>query len=610
MDYTCSSDSTSNFPSKNEGSTSQENGNEKDSEKNDKEVEEEDMFQCSCGMMFKSIIDHLMKYHSDEEVIVKGTSDQLETLLNPVALEDLVSKDQADVVAHEVTIQDAESTPSSTVEEPEVIVCDRDNPVEEKKESTTPLQKVQIDQLEGKVEECVDKDGRLYLRKFVRVEKFWSEKDEIKAAKIMSTAKNFEPVRDVPVGSVSIKTKDEAIPDKLNGAPKKLFQCSKCQKTFQTMIHFRYHVCSVKTGPSTTCNLCGHESTSAKDLRAHWRMHQRQRRVAATALWELQASEGISNNCSAQEDDSSELQCERCGKMYKKCHELIHIAMHEEEPPYRCKKCSETFDAKDKLSRHMRSHREQKTHVCLYCGKTFTDSNAFKLHVRSHTGEKPFECTYCGKTFSRPYERMKHERIHTGERPHVCEICGKTFRVSYCLTLHKRTHSGDRPYCCDICGKRFKAHSAYKHHVQIHSEERNYKCPYCPKAFKTMVHLAGHKKTHTKPFSCTECNRRFASLYSVKAHMESHKTGDNRFRYRCFVCGASYARAFALQYHMQTHGPCDAPEDVAEVLEICEEQDIKKEQSLSELEEEEYIESKDVDDLGCVSIKASESVNS
>ncbi|XP_046405915.1 zinc finger protein 226-like [Ischnura elegans] len=534
--------------------------------KGDSGIVKEKSFHCSCGMYFDSLEEHLMVHHFGQEVTMLGDAEEIETLLSnklAASLEDKVV----------VSNQEAKDFDADHKEaEPEVIVCNRnaDEGVLKAEPSPTPLlTPSQIEQLDGKVEECVDKDGRVYLRKFVRVKKFWSEKDEVHASQMKTKVRDYDTIRDVPVGSVSIKSKDEAVTSSLSGEPKRLYQCSECEKTFQTMIHFKYHVCSVKHGAAMTCNLCGHESTSNKDLRAHWRMHQRQRRVAATALWELQAGEGVSTNGNVgANEETPEIQCERCGEVYPKSEELVHVAMHDEEPPHNCQKCSETFDSREKLSRHMKSHKEPKTHSCSFCGKSFVDSNAYKLHVRTHTGEKPYECQYCEKRFSRPYERMKHERIHTGERPHVCEICGKTFRVSYCLTLHKRTHSGDRPYTCDTCGKRFKAHSAYKHHVQIHSDVRKYQCPFCPKAFKTMVHLSGHKKTHTKPFLCSECNRRFASLYSMKAHMESHKTGKNSFRYRCFVCGASYARSFALHAHLMTHGPSDAPEDVAEVLEI------------------------------------------
>lgn len=98
---------------------------------------------------------------------------------------------------------------------------------------------------------------------------------------------------------------------------------------------------------------------------------------------------------------------------------------------------------------------------------------------------------------------------------------------------------------------RFKAQSVYNHHLLTHSDERNYKCPFCPKTFKTSVQLSGHKNSHTKPFTCTECNRPFGSLYAVRAHMESHKRTNNNMKHVCDICGAKYARRFALNDHIK-----------------------------------------------------------
>lgn len=102
---------------------------------------------------------------------------------------------------------------------------------------------------------------------------------------------------------------------------------------------------------------------------------------------------------------------------------------------------------------------------------------------------------------------------------------------------------------------RFKAHSVYNHHLLIHSDVRAYQCPFCPKTFKTSVQLAGHKNSHTKPFSCTECNRPFATLYAVRSHMETHNKTNHNLKYSCDICGATYARGFALKDHVKEKHP-------------------------------------------------------
>lgn len=105
-----------------------------------------------------------------------------------------------------------------------------------------------------------------------------------------------------------------------------------------------------------------------------------------------------------------------------------------------------------------------------------------------------------------------------------------------------------------------------------HSSERNYHCPYCTKTFKTSVQLAGHKNSHTKPFSCTECNRPFATLYSVRAHIETHKKANNNLRYKCPECGAKYARFFALRDHLKEQHNQTEMNDISHDTQLADEQ--------------------------------------
>lgn len=255
----------------------------------------------------------------------------------------------------------------------------------------------------------------------------------------------------------------------------------------------------------------------------------------------------------------------------------------EDETPeacFKCKICRTVLQSARSLKLHLKMHENKKVESgsadfknhCHLCNRTFSSDEHLQLHVLAHGGGKHtaqsnvkqitdqtagtgYPCNYCGKRFKRPHEKVKHERIHTGERPYACELCGKRFRVSSCLTTHLRTHGDSRPFVCPHCKKRFKVQSAYNHHLLTHSNERNYQCPFCTKAFKTAVQLNGHKKCHTKPFSCSECNRPFGSLFLVRKHMQVHQKTDNKLSYSCDICGATYARAFALRDHRkEQHG--------------------------------------------------------
>ncbi|XP_059622754.1 zinc finger protein 771 [Phlebotomus argentipes] len=283
------------------------------------------------------------------------------------------------------------------------------------------------------------------------------------------------------------------------------------------------------------CGECGTVFPNNKSLRLHVKMHKpiHQRTIEEAIQSDMRGVRG-------RPEQKNTFHCDKCGKDYDEAFMEMHMRMHSDEPSFHCTICNKKFESEESFRMHSNVHQERATYA---------------KESRRKDAPRPYACQYCDKAFIRPHEKVKHERIHTGEKPHACEVCGKTFRVAYCLTLHMRTHTMVRPYVCSLCGRRFKAHAVYNHHMKTHGDERNYKCPFCPKAFKTAVQLSGHKNSHTKPFSCTECNRPFASLYSVRAHMEMHRKPANGLRYKCDICGATYARNSSVKDHIkEAHG--------------------------------------------------------
>lgn len=445
---------------------------------------------------------------------------------------------------------------------------------------------VDIDKTNETVEEqqCTDKDGRVYTRKVIKINKFWVDDNE-----------NVPPITEkytINTNGKICKIEEDDLEE--TDSTFIIHQCPNCYLQFPLLDHYKKHICNpgktknkfkcihcgkmfnsfelldthikthlkfeessgemkrVITMEPYKCEVCNTIFPSFRSLRLHQRMHQPVRDKTV----EPPVSYTISGPNENKKDDKEIVRrmfiCNICNNAYDKEYEEIHMKSHSGVENYNCSICNRKFHTKENLEMHSKAHKQNSKFICQYCKKSFIAHDSLQDHITNQCQKRPYECQYCGRRFSRPHEKVKHERIHTGEKPHVCQICGKSFRVSYCLTLHMRTHSGTRPYKCNHCGKRFKSHSVYNHHMLTHSSVRGYKCPYCPKAFKTSVQLAGHKNSHTKPFNCNQCNRPFASLYAVRTHMESHKR-ENNLKYDCLQCGATYARAYALRDHMKTH---------------------------------------------------------
>ncbi|XP_030759191.1 zinc finger protein 2-like [Sitophilus oryzae] len=533
-----------------------ENGNEEENAEDPSTL----LYTCQmCNMSFNSVKEHLALYHEGEEVVLEGNEGNGEQVLVYEGEHENMEVDNTD------DLETSQSQNNESISE----------------ESTTNLDEP----------ETSNPITTKYIVENGNVRKI-SEEEASETADLSSIIE----VHCCSNCKLQFPNLNHFVKETLS------YQCTFCQAIYASLIalndHMKAHLVHDETGlvqkkkitmSLHVCEVCNTKFPSFKQLRLHSRMHDpvKTKKVDPPVSYNIMG-EGKNEN---QENAEREVfHCPVCNKIYDKEYETVHLKSHAVQQINICYVCNRRFENKDNLEMHMKAHTGTKKFACSYCKKPFTNYDALEYHVVNQCHKRQYECQYCGRRFARPHEKVKHERIHTGEKPHVCQICGKSFRVSYCLTLHMRTHSGNRPYSCQHCGKRFKSHSVYNHHLLTHSDERNYKCPFCAKAFKTAVQLAGHKNSHTKPFLCKECNRPFASLYAVRAHMETHKR-DNNLRFDCYICGASYARSFALRDHMlSSHGENSTEvqqgDSIVEKVEQQEEYTVHYEQEVEQQEVE------------------------
>ncbi|XP_042372055.1 zinc finger protein 771-like, partial [Plectropomus leopardus] len=115
-----------------------------------------------------------------------------------------------------------------------------------------------------------------------------------------------------------------------------------------------------------------------------------------------------------------------------------------------------------------------------------------------------------------------------------------------------RSNSDEKPFSCSECGKRYYHKTHLKRHMRTHTGEKPFTCSVCGKKFADSGNLKIHMRTHTgeKPFCCSECGKRFNHKTHLKRHMSTH-TGEKPFS--CSVCKKSFSQSGNLHTHMRSH---------------------------------------------------------
>ncbi|XP_032362447.1 zinc finger protein 32 isoform X4 [Etheostoma spectabile] len=111
---------------------------------------------------------------------------------------------------------------------------------------------------------------------------------------------------------------------------------------------------------------------------------------------------------------------------------------------------------------------------------------------------------------------------------------------------------GKKPFSCSECGKRFGTNGHLKRHIKTHTGEKPFSCSVCKKAFTQSENLQTHMRIHKgeKPFSCLICEKDFGQSGNLQAHMRIH-TGERPFI--CSVCKKAFTESGSLKKHMRIH---------------------------------------------------------
>lgn len=290
---------------------------------------------------------------------------------------------------------------------------------------------------------CYDKEGILYERKVVPIEKFWDEEkvpdkqspimlpyilEEGKARKAegedldnLGENQKLLIIYQCPHCNVHFSKLPQYQNHNCNTkSNSSKYQCNRCDSTFNNVKclngHMRSHKLdkTVESSGPYICEDCNTEFPSYKSLRLHKRMHEpvKVKDIEPPVNYGIMGDENEYRN----EEEREMFVCEICKNTYDKQYEEVHMRSHLEEEKFDCNTCNRKFFTQSNLDMHMRVHTSGKKFSCSHCKKEFLTYESLQEHVNSKCQyqSKSYACSYCGRRFFRPHEKVKHERIHTG----------------------------------------------------------------------------------------------------------------------------------------------------------------------------------------------------
>lgn len=258
-----------------------------------------------------------------------------------------------------------------------------------------------------------------------------------------------------------------------------------------------------------------------------------------------------------EDNKKHEFVCDICHQAFKTSQYLFrHMVIHTDV--FKCDKCEKTFSRKDSMQKHVLKccpelAEKYKIFYCEVCFRVFSKESGRKRHVEKC---KSVQCNACGKIFSSQTDMEIHscKSIDADETAkYSCGRCSKAFQSLYYLKQHQSLH--DNNHACNRCGKNFSSPDELVSHTSVCETLENIRlygsgvCLICKEAFSNSKLFRNHHMTHTHPFHCEKCDKRFMRIGSLNSH-ECEINSD----WVCSVCNKTFRYQANLDKHMKESG--------------------------------------------------------